>query len=109
MHFEINDGRTEADCARALSQLRAQFGKPNAEDDDVDLNDKLPDFYADGRPDLTVGNTMAWGAAHAAHARDAAAESCRRLDVLAAQVGALTQQLGAVQTLLRQMAGQVPK
>jgi hypothetical protein len=25
MHFEINDGRTEADCARALDQLRAAF------------------------------------------------------------------------------------
>jgi D-alanyl-D-alanine carboxypeptidase len=26
MHFEINDGRSEADCARALDQLRAAFG-----------------------------------------------------------------------------------
>ncbi len=28
MHFEINDNRTEADCARALDQLRAAFGAP---------------------------------------------------------------------------------
>jgi D-alanyl-D-alanine carboxypeptidase-like protein len=26
MHFEINDNRSEADCARALDQLRAAFG-----------------------------------------------------------------------------------
>ncbi len=28
MHFEINDNRSEADCARALDQLRAAFGAP---------------------------------------------------------------------------------
>ena len=32
MHFEVNNGRTEAQCARALTQLRAAFGNPQEED-----------------------------------------------------------------------------
>lgn len=40
MHFEINDGTTEAQCAQALAQLRAHYGDPNPEEDDLDATDK---------------------------------------------------------------------
>lgn len=30
MHFEINDGMDEADCARALAALRARYGRPGS-------------------------------------------------------------------------------
>jgi hypothetical protein len=110
MHFEINNNRTEADCARALAQLRAAFAKPTTEDDDVDLKkDKLPDLYEAGRPELSVGDTMAWGTAHAAHARDAAESAVRKVDALAAQVAGLAQQMGAIQAALSKLAGGGPK
>jgi hypothetical protein len=109
MHFEINNNRTEAECAQALSQLRAAFGKPTTKDDDVDLTDKLPDYYDSKRPPLTVGDTMAWGTAHAARARDAAQESVRRIDVLASQVAALSQQMSTIQATLTKLAAGGPK
>jgi len=40
MHFEIADNRTEAECARALAALRAHFGRPDAEEDDVTFTDQ---------------------------------------------------------------------
>jgi D-alanyl-D-alanine carboxypeptidase-like protein len=108
MHFEINDNRTEADCERALVALRAAFGaptpaRPAPQEDDVELTDKIPDYYAPGRPQLTVADTLAWSAAHAAHARDAAADAGHRVDALAGQVSALAQQMAGVQALLRQI------
>lgn len=87
MHFEINNGQTEASCARALAALRDHYGHPGgvvpeAKDDDVELTDKIPDFYAQGRPDLSLRDTLAWGTAHAAHARDLAAQAVARADAV---------------------------
>lgn len=47
MHFEIADGATEAECARGLAQLRAHFGDPNAEENDLnaDQDSKLSTIY----------------------------------------------------------------
>jgi hypothetical protein len=94
MHFEINNGQTEASCARALDALRDHYGHPGgaapeAKDHDVELTDKVPDYYAQGRPDLSVRDTMAWGTAHAAHARDLAAQAIARVDTVAQDVESL--------------------
>lgn len=35
MHFEINDGTTEVECATALAQLRNHYGNPHPEEDDM--------------------------------------------------------------------------
>lgn len=42
MHFEIADGITEADCARALAALRSAFGRPldHEGDDELDATEK---------------------------------------------------------------------
>jgi hypothetical protein len=53
---------------------------------DVELSDHIPDYYAAGRPDLSVRDTLAWATAHAAHARDWAQEAAERVDALATQV-----------------------
>lgn len=64
---------------------------------DVELTDRLPDLYT-ARPDdsLSVGDTMAWGTAHAAFARQAAqaaAASSAQAAASAARIEAAVAQL----------------
>lgn len=50
---------------------------------DVNLTDRLPDYYTPTTTDtLSVADTMAWGTAHAANARDAARDAARATAVL---------------------------
>lgn len=77
--------------------------------DDVELSDKVHDYYAQGRPDLTVGDALAWAAAHAGqavdagraaaqnaqHAADLVGQQQQAIDGLRADVAALRAQLGA--------------
>jgi hypothetical protein len=96
MHFEIDNSATETDCARALAALRVRYGRPAGvvtEEDDVDLTDKIPDYYAAGRPALTVADTLSWGTAHAAHARDLAAQAVAKVDALSPEIAYLHQKL----------------
>lgn len=60
------------------------------EEDDVNLSDRLPDLYTN-KPDdsMTVGDTMAWGTAHAARAFDEAKAVRADLSALRADVAAL--------------------
>jgi hypothetical protein len=81
MHFEISDNRTEADCARALTALRAAFApKPNAKEDDVSAQDvwgfQVHDNYTTPPTDtMTAGAALEWATAHAARAKEAAEEA----------------------------------
>jgi hypothetical protein len=96
MHFEIDNAATEADCAAALAALRARYGRPAGaptQEDDVELTDKVHDYYAQGRPDLTVADTLSWAAAHAAHARDLAAQAVTKVDGLSPEIAYLHQKL----------------
>jgi hypothetical protein len=53
MHFEIADGATEAECARALAQLRARYGNPGGQlaagEDDVspELEQMIREIHAE--------------------------------------------------------------
>lgn len=73
-----------ADVARWMSQPSTG--------DDVNLTDRLPDLYT-ARPDdsISVGDSIAWAAAHAANARDAA----RAAATSAAQAAASTARIEA--------------
>ncbi len=78
-------------------QLRDLLYPPaqNPGADDVQLSDRIPDLYTDGPTDtLTVGDTIAWAAAHAAHARDAATLALAEVRALRAEVAALRTALG---------------
>lgn len=72
---------------------------------EVELSDRLPDLYT-GKPDdtLTVANTLAWAAAHAANARDRATES---RDAARAVGLAMGQMRGEIADLKAQVAALV--
>lgn len=96
--------------ARALSAIPWQLepptgahplpGRPASEEDDVELTDPIPDYYAQGRPPLSLRDTLAWGTAHAAHARDWAAEAANR-------VAAVDDRLERVEAMVHGMSERV--
>ncbi len=87
------------------------------EDPDMQLDDLIPDRYAENLRPLTVADTLGWAAAHAAHARghadrahaaailarDEAFTARQEISALGVEVSA---QLGQIRELLTQLAGQ---
>lgn len=72
---------------------------------EVELSDRLPDLYTGKTSDtLTVGNTMAWAAAHAASARDRATESRDAARAIGIAVGSMR---GEIADLKAQVAALV--
>lgn len=68
--------------------------------DDVELTDKVHDYYPvpqgqPPRPDLSVGDALAWSAAHAAMAMDAARQATNEAAACRSEVAALRAQLAA--------------
>lgn len=86
MHFELADGTTEAECAAALAILGGA----------VQLSDPLRDLYRNDGTTMTVGDTIAWAAAHAARARDAAQDAAMTAKRIEAAVGQLLARPAAV-------------
>lgn len=99
MHFEINDNRTEADCARALTALRAWH--ENQEDDVALSQDDINRIVAgvlaaplDNPYTPAVGDTMpegvtlSWAAANAGRAYDEAKAAHAAVDALTAALKA---------------------
>lgn len=78
MHFEINDGRTLADCDRALVAMRkfngaAPAATPTRTETEMQPDFPVPDYYTANPNDrLPVSEAIAWGTRHAAMALDAA-------------------------------------
>lgn len=79
-----------------MDQFRAAVaGKEHT----VELSDRLPDLYTQNPADsLTVGDTMAWGTAHAAFARESAAQARDLAEANAAALAQLQAELDAVKT-----------
>jgi len=85
----------------------------NATGDDMNLGDPLPDYYTSKQGDtLSVGNTMAWGTAHAANARDRATEArdaARATGLaLAAMRGELDEMKAQLATIVAILAKKTP-
>jgi N-acetylmuramoyl-L-alanine amidase len=65
-------------------------------EDDVSWTDPLPDYYTANPGDrLPAGETLAWGTAHAANARDAARQAVTQVSGLSAKVDALAARLAS--------------
>lgn len=73
--------------------------------DDVELTDRVRDYYAQGRPDMTVGDTMAWGTAHAAHARDLAQQAVGGLGTVIDMMHQLTDRITVLEARLSAASG----
>lgn len=71
--YAINPNRTIDMAAFRRAVGAALTGTPSG--DTVDLPDTLPDLYAPGLPAKPTADLLAWGVAHAAHARDRATEA----------------------------------
>lgn len=118
MHFEINNGRSEADCARALAAVRTRYGRttsaapaaPTRDEVDMATLDELrdlireevrdavwkaqvPDLYGEGRPPMEAWAALAWATAHAANARDAANGARASVQNVSDQVAGLAAKL----------------
>lgn len=97
MHVEINASATAvrriADKIRggAKPTIPVMPGGPRME-----LNDLLPDRYAEGLPRMSVANTLAWSAAHAAHARGHAARAQAAAEGAMAALARVEQKLDAL-------------
>ncbi len=94
MHFEISG--SAAQVAAVAARIRANSATLIDDGDDVNLTDRVPDYYtANAADSLTVGDTLAWSAAHAANARDAARAAAASAARIEAAVTALTKRLEA--------------
>lgn len=96
MHFEIQ--ASPAAVKKVADKIRAgQVGGGTPQEDDVELTDRLPDLYT-AKPDdsMSVGDSIAWAAAHAANGRDAA----RAAAASAAQAAASAARIEAAVTRL---------
>jgi hypothetical protein len=65
-------------------------------EDDVELSDKVHDYYGPGRPDLTVADALAWAAAHSGQAVDAARQAIEVANACRQDVAALRQQIATM-------------
>jgi D-alanyl-D-alanine carboxypeptidase len=94
MHFEIQAGA--AAVKQVADKIRAGLVGAPIPEDDVNLTDRLPDLYT-AKPDdsMTVGDSIAWAAAHSATARDAARQAVQQVSVLRADVAALANRIAS--------------
>lgn len=76
-HRDVKSTACPGDAAYALiGEINRRAAGPRTEEDDLmELPSKLPDHYAPGLPDQPTAALLAWGVAHAAHARDRATEA----------------------------------
>jgi hypothetical protein len=66
------------------------------EEPDVELSDKVHDYYAPGRPDLTVADALAWAAAHSGQAVDLARQALDTAAAARQDIAALRQQVATM-------------
>lgn len=89
-------GRFAYSAIPSINAAALAGGATPWKEDDVELSDKVHDYYAPGRPDLTVADALAWSAAHSGQAVDLARQALDTAAAARQDIAALRQQIATM-------------
>lgn len=98
-------GRYAYSAIAGINAAALAGGATVRRDDDVELTDKVHDYYTQGRADMSVADTLSWGTAHAAHARDYAQQAAGGVGTVIDMVHQLTDRIAALEARLAAVSG----